>query len=354
MNKDFINYVNKAVEDGIFPGCNIVVVTKNDKGYKENFFSFGNKALLPKPIKNDIDTIYDMASCTKVIATTTSIMILIEKGLIKLYDAVALYLLDFIHKNITIWDLLTHTAGLPSGLRGAHTMNADEIRFGIMNIELQYEKNTKIVYSDLGFVLLGWIVEKVSGMSLDKFAKENIFDLLDMNDTGYLPKQINRCAPTEDRGDHIDLGYVHDEMSKNLGGVAGHAGLFSTVKDLSKYMQMILNDGYYNGKKILDKNTVNLLFKPQVKERIGITEQFNMRSLGWIPKNENCCGGDLISDMTIMHTGFTGTSVVIDKENGFGFAMLSNRVHPTRANTKIIPFRGRITNYIVSHLEDFK
>ncbi len=355
MFEEFKDYVNKAVNDGVFPGCNIAIVCKKKNGeYQENFFSFGNKALYPNVIKNNIDTIYDMASCSKVISTTTSIMLLMERGMIKLYDLVSTYLPDYKETDITIWDLLTHTSGLPEALAGCWTMNKEQIIDGIIHLEKKYPKNSGIHYSDAGFLTLGLIVKEVSGMPLDEFAYENIYKPLGMVDTGYNPTKVDRCAPTEDRGEHIDLGYVHDEMAKNVGGVAGHAGLFSTVKDLSKFCQMILNGGTYNGKKIMDKKTVDLLFVPQVREQIGISLDYNMRCLGWIPKNENCCGGDLISNRSIMHTGFTGTSVVIDKDNEFAFVMLSNRVHPTRKNTKIISFRPRITNYICSHLEEFR
>ena len=110
----------------------------------------------------------------------------------------------------------------------------------------------------------------------------------------------------------------------------------------------------YKGKKFLDKKTIDMLFKPQVREQIGISLDYEMRGLGWIVKNRNCCAGDLVSDETIMHTGFTGTNIFIDRANKVGFVMLSNRVHPTRANTLIIPYRSRLANFVMAHLEEFE
>ena len=169
MNKEFDAYVNSAIENGVFPGCNIGIVKVNaNNEVVKSFYSYGNKALFPYAEENCVDTIYDMASCSKVISTTTCIMLLLQRGKIRLYDFVKLYLPDFIHDDVTIWDLLTHTAGLPEGLIGAYKMNREDIVKGILNLDKKIEKNTKILYTDCGFVLLGMIVESVSGMNLQK------------------------------------------------------------------------------------------------------------------------------------------------------------------------------------------
>lgn len=352
MKNEFIALVNEAIENKVFPGCNIGIVKINENGdCVKSFYSFGNKALFPEIIKNDIDTIYDLASCSKVISTTTCIMLLLQRGKIRLYDYVKKYIPEYIHDDVTIWDLLTHTSGLPEGLAGCHQMQRDEIIKGILSLELKEKKNTKIMYSDCGFAILGMLVEKVSGKTLDQFAKENLFDVLDMKDTCYNPSDASRCAPTEDRGGYIDLGYVHDEMCHNLGGVAGHAGVFSTVKDISNFIEMILLDGKYNGKKFFDKSVIDLLYKAQVEEKVGNGIETNKRGLGWIVKCKNSCSGDLVSDETIMHTGFTGTNVFIDRVNKIGFVMLSNRVHPTRNNPRLVPFRSQIANFVIANKE---
>ena len=349
-----IQGLNKILEnaclEGIFPGCNYVLCTENEI-YKE---SFGYKALIPNKEKNTIDTLYDMASCSKVISTTSCILKLMEQGKLRLFDQVKSYLPRFRHENVVIWDLITHTSGLPAGVGGVTKLKSrEEALDKIYSLQLVYEKNTKILYSDIGFVLLGLIVEEVSKMTLNDFSHEYIFKPLKMDDTGYLPVDVNRCAPTEMRNDDIVKGmvrgHVHDELAYILGGVAGHAGLFSTVTDISHFIQMILNDGVYEGVRIFSKATIDLLFTPQVEEKRGVCKLVNTRGIGWIVQGDYCSAGDLASKETILHTGFTGTNVFIDRINKVGFSLLSNRVHPTRANTKIIPFRGRLGNYIISH-----
>ncbi|MDD3170861.1 MAG: serine hydrolase [Bacilli bacterium] len=342
--------IQKAIEDDVFPGANYCLVTDNEDYYG----SFGNKASYPQVEINDIDTLYDMASCSKVISTTTSIMMLLEQGKLRLYDSVKKYVPRFRYENITIWDLLTHSSGLPADvIRSSKLKNREEALDRIFDSVLTYEKNSKVVYSDLGFILLGFVVESISGMTLDEFSRINIFEPLDMLSTGYNPADITRCAPTEERKDEIYNGFlrgkVHDEKAFILGGVAGHAGLFSCVKDLNHFIRMILNDGVYEGKQILSKATIDLLFTPQVATKNGVSLDDDTRGLGWIVRGTFCSAGDLVSKETILHTGFTGTNVFIDRINRVGFTMLSNRVHPTRANVKIIPFRGMLGNYIISH-----
>lgn len=348
MKKEINELVLEAIKDGAFPGACLCVVS-NGKVHLEGY---GLKAKYPEEEENDVNTIYDMASCSKVISTTTSILVLLEQGKLRLYEPVCNILPEFGLKNVTVWDLITHTSGLIPGLPGAHQMTKQEIYDGIMKLEPTYEKNTRIVYSDLNFMLLGFIVEKLSGMTLDKFSKKYIFDPLEMYDTGYNPTDVKRCAPTEDRGNYIDRGYVHDEVAYIFDGVCGHAGLFSTVKDVSHFIQMVLNDGVYNGKRILSKQTIDLMFTPQVEEKNGVSLTNEKRSVGWIVKGCYPNSGDLASPNTIMHTGFTGTNIVIDRDNKAGFSLLTNRVHPTRANVKTNAFRGRLGNYIFSHLEE--
>lgn len=348
MKKEINELIQEALNNDAFPGACLCIVN-NGKVHLE---SYGLKAKYPNEEKNEVNTIYDMASCSKVISTTTSILVLAEMGKLRLFEPVCNIIPEFSLKNVTVWDLLTHTSGLKPGLPGASQMTKEEIYKGIMELEPSYEKNSKIVYSDLNFMLLGFIVEKLSGMTLDVFSKKYIFDPLEMYDTGYNPKDATRCAPTEDRGEYIDRGYVHDEVAHIFKGVCGHAGLFSTVEDVSHFIQMVLNDGVYKGKRILSKQTIDLMFTPQVEEKNGVSLTNEKRSVGWIVKGAFPNSGDLASPNTIMHTGFTGTNIVIDRDNKAGFSLLTNRVHPTRANNKVISFRSRLGNYIFSHLEE--
>lgn len=344
------NLIVEAINDEVFPGCNYVLCCSG--GIYKN--TFGYKSLYPLKEENNLDTLYDMASCSKVISTTSCILKLMEQGKIRLFDKVSSYLPRFRHENIVLWDLLTHTSGLPAGVSGVKSIaSREEALDKIYALDLVYEKNTKIVYSDIGFILLGFIVEEVSKMKLDEFAKEYIFKPLKMNDTGYNPLDIKRCAPTEMRNDRIVSGIVrgkvHDELSYILGGVSGHAGLFSTVEDVSHFIQMILNEGVYQNTRVFSKATIDLLFTKQVEEKRGVCMLVNTRGIGWIVQGDYCSAGDLASKETILHTGFTGTNIFIDRINKVGFSLLSNRVHPTRENTKIIPFRGRLGNFIIAN-----
>lgn len=353
MIKGLEKLILDAIENGAFPGGNYCLVA--DKDY---FGSLGMKSHIEKT-ENNLDTIYDLASVSKVVSTVTSIMILLERGKLRLYDSVSSYLPRFRFKNITIWDLVTHTSGLKADVIQARMIRSkDELLNQIYQSDLVYPTNSKIVYSDIGFMLLGFIIEEVSGMSLDKFASENIFKPLEMVDTCYNPSDLERVAPTEMREDELYNGYlrgrVHDEKGFILGGVAGHAGVFSTVKDLSHFIKMILNDGVYNGKRILSKASVDLLFTPQVEEKNGISLNNEIRTIGWIMGGSYPSCGDLASKKTIHHTGYTGTNIFIDRENKIGFTLLTNRVHPTRDNTKIIPFRGKLGNYIISQFSGYK
>jgi len=338
-----------AIKDGAFPGANYCLVVDD----KEYFGSLGMKSHILGE-ENYLDTIYDLASVSKVVSTVTCLLILMEMGKIRLYDSVNSYLPRFRFSNITIWDLVTHTSGLKADVVNAKDIcSKKELLDQIYNADLIYPTNSKIVYSDIGFMLLGFIIEEVSGMKLDEFAKKYVFDPLEMIDTCYNPKDLARVAPTELREDELYQGYlrgrVHDEKAFILDGVAGHAGVFSTVKDLSHFIKMILNNGVYNGKRILSKPSIDLIFTPQVEEKKGISLNNEIRTIGWLMAGDYPSCGDLASKHTIHHTGYTGTSIFIDRDNCIGFTLLTNRVHPTRNNPKIIPFRGKLGNYIISH-----
>lgn len=349
MNKNLRgldDLILEEIKNQSFPGGNYCLV-ENDNVY---FNTFGSKALYPKNEINNLNTAYDMASCTKVVVTTTAIMLLLEEGKLRLYDAVIKYIPQFKHDNITLWDLLTHTSGLPAGIAGSNEAKSkEELLEKMFSLELKYEKNTKIVYSDVGFILLGMVVEKISGLTLDLFAEKYIFEPLEMTNSHFNPKNKELCAPTEIRGEIVTRGEVHDEKALILGGVAGHAGLFSTVDDISKFIKMILHDGKYKNIQFLSKATIDLLFVPQVRETQGVSLVNEQRGLGWIVRGSFCSAGDLASEETILHTGFTGTNIFIDRINKVGFSLLTNRVHPTRDNVKIIPFRAKLGNYILSH-----
>lgn len=345
--------INEAIEKGAFPGANYAVVTKNGAIYG----SLGKKELYPNPIDNDIDTIYDMASLTKVVCTTTCMMKLLENGDIRLYDSISRYLPRFKHEDLTIWHLMTHCSGLREGVPGnKYEMSEDQIWDYIYNLDLDYKPGEHITYSDINYILLGQIIKVVTGLNVDEYSHKYIFAPLNMVDTGFNPKDVERCAATEYR-EHLK-GYqkatVHDETSFALGGVAGHAGLFSTIKDLIIFLQMILNDGKFDDVRILNKNTIDLLFKTQVKEYKGVEVYPLARALGWQVRDPFSSAGEMVSDNTILHTGYTGTNIFIDRDNEIAFVMLTNRVHPLRGNVLHMHYRACLGNYIISHLDEFK
>lgn len=360
-----IELVNKEIENNSFPGANLVIVTDENKtvlslGKKSLYSSDENNNLIDHVEDNTLDTIYDMASLSKVVSTTSCVLKLIDMGLLRVATSVKKILPRFKHDNITVWHLLTHTSGLPEGVRGLMNMKTkEEVLDAIYNTDLVYETESAIKYSDIGFILIGEIIESLSGKSLDEFAKEYIFNPLEMYNTGYNPKNKNQCAPTEHINDPLYQGmvqgFVHDETAVRLGGVAGHAGLFSTVNDISNFIEMILNDGMFNGKRILSEHAIDLIFEPQVQDKKTVSLHGTVRSIGWLLGGFAGSNGDLTNCyLTIHHTGFTGTNLWIDKRNHVGFCMLTNRVHPTRNNSKHIDARAKIANFIMANLDDFR
>lgn len=347
--------IKRGIDERAFPGANYCLYIKG----KVFFGSLGAKEWYPTQIENNLDTIYDMASLTKVVATTTSMMQLLENGMIRLHDAVKKYLPRIPFDNITIWNLMTHTSGYPEGISGPKDkLTSLDVWEKIYAIDkLRYTPSTHIEYSDINYILLGKIIEILTNEPLQDYVQNHIFVPLEMKDTGYLPKDKNRCAATEYRDDATMKGYVkgdvHDETAYALDKVAGHAGLFSTVKDMSHFIEMILKGGVYNQKRILSKKSVDLLFKVQVKEYVGVETMPKARCLGWQTKDPYSSAGDFVSENIILHTGFTGTNVFIDRDNEVGFCMLTNRVHPLRGNGLHMHYRAVIANYILTHLEEF-
>lgn len=333
----FENYFKKMVKLNVFPGCNYAII-HNDK---IEVGSVGAKALVPKIEKNDINTLYDIASLTKVLVTNVLITKLLEENKIKLDDKVNKYLPKFKYDNITIFHLLTHSSGLIADVNWKEVNNKEELIEFFYNKKLYYETGTDVVYSDLNFMFLGFIVEKLYDKPLDVLAYEKIFKPLHMNNTYFNPTNKELCAPTEvtdKRG--VVRGIVHDEKAYMMGGVSGNAGLFSNVFDLIKFSKMILNDGIVDNKHYIDKKYIDLWFKPFVKGK-----EKNVRSIGWgIGKSK--ITGSFCSNNTIYHTGFTGNTLIIDRSNKIAIIILSNRIHPNRDNNLLANKRKYIANFI--------
>jgi CubicO group peptidase (beta-lactamase class C family) len=297
------------------------------------------------------DTIYDLASLTKVVATTTAALLLLEDGAMSLGHTVG----SFYAKappdkaEITLKQLLTHTAGIPQLELYRVLTDPDDAIDHILDTELAFKPGTQFLYSCLHFVLLGKIVERCASETLDAFVTRHIFEPLGMYDTCFNPPQgiQDRIAYTEwcVMEKAFLRGKVHDENSRFLGGVSGNAGLFSTAADLGVFATMLLQQGVYGKRQILHPRTVRLLntnYAPGPNEN---------RSIGWMMKgNGFCSGGDLISNRAFGHTGFTGTSLWIDPELRAFFVLLTNRVHPTRNNDEIIRFRPVFHNSAIAEL----
>lgn len=341
--KEIDDILLKAIEEGSLPGASYAIV--NESGSIDGN-TLGYFRLYPEKEKNRMDVIYDVASLTKVISTTTMVMKLIEENKLSLQTKVMDVLDRFKHEETTIYHLLTHTSGLPADIRRANTLKSrDEVLEKVYEAELINPVGSSIVYSDIGFILLGQIIEKITQRWLSTYAHDTIFKPLGMSDTSYHPEPC-RCAPTELRHDSIYQGYlqglVHDEKSFAMGGEAGHAGLFTTTHDVGLFMQAILKNMF-----VLKKETLDELFK--VRE-IRITEDgFTLaRALGWDkPTGRSSAGAYVDFDQTIIHTGFTGCNMFIDRKHHIGFVMLSNDVHPTRETKGILKLRHEISNCVM-------
>jgi len=342
------NLIQTSIADSAFPGA-VLLVWKDGQIIFEN--AFGHLIYDDSSSRVKTNTIYDLASLTKVIAATTAAMICVDRGLFRINDNAARYISQFGKsgkENITIKNLLLHNSGLPAYKKFYALYDSpDKVLNDIYSTPLLYPTGTKTVYSDLGMIVLGKIIEKVTGRTLDKFCNAEIFKPLGMNDTYYNPPEALkfRIAPTEfDKywRNRLLIGEVHDETASLLNGVSGHAGLFSTAGDISKLLRMLLQKGVFEGKRIIDSSIVKLF----------TSKQSNQRGLGWdIKSAAGSSAGSLFSNRSYGHTGFTGTSVWTDPERNLFVVFLTNRVYPTRNNNKLIKIRPELHNLIIKAVD---
>lgn len=352
INIERLEYAFSLIEDGIakdyFPGAAAAV------GHKKGIYKidhYGNRCLIPKKLSMERDTLFDMASLTKVVATNTLFMIFLEKGLVSVFDKVSQYVeffKDEKKENITIFNLLTHTSGLPAfGPLYKHCSDfQDAVRF-ISKEKLIYRPGTRVVYSDYGFILLKYILEKVGQDSLDNLCRKYVFEPLEMNSTCFNPKSSNVAATEIDfESGKTLIGVCHDENGRFFGGISGHAGLFSNIEDMTKFASMLINEGNYKNKQLISRAAFKAMIQNYTE---GLEEN---RALGWSVKGRILSsGGDSISPKAFGHTGFTGTSIWTDLENDVYIILLTNRVHPTRENDNIIRFRRLFHNAVMSAVE---
>ncbi len=317
LNK--IKYVvTKGMNYGAFPGASVIV------GHNGAIVSKIDVGTINRGASNHTDplnTIYDLASVTKVVATTAAIMYLYDRNKILLTDPVQKYLSDFTGKwkdLVTIQQLLTHTSGLPAGRNLSHSKSIESSKELIVSTKLICKPGICYNYSDLSMVILGMVIEKITDTPLDKFVKDSIFKPLGMNSTFYLPPSSmdSRIAPTD-----VNIGKVSDPISRSLGGVSGNAGLFSDGNDLALFSQMMLNKGELFGVRIYKPETVELF----------TTLQTHDRALGWqICHGSYGCGG--LGTSAYGHTGYTGTSIWIDPKTDTFIIVLTNRLNKPKTS----------------------
>lgn len=321
--------IAKAIADTVFPGCQ-VAIGKNGKLLKDQSYGFRTYQ------KNHLisgDNQYDLASLTKVLATTLSLMKLYDNGELSLdYPLKQFYPhLPEDKGDITIKQLLTHTSGFAKWIRFfERTDDPDSILTIIFNDSLAYKPGEKQVYSDLNFIILKHIVDFISGEPMETYVNRNFYIPLGLKQTRFNPPDTNNCVPTEILNGYRVQGVVQDRNARMLGGISGHAGLFSNASDIAVIAQMILNGGIYNNKRYLKKGTIDL-FSHRQFDREGWTH-----ALGWdTPSREGSLVGEEFPRETIGHWGYSGTSVWIDFENNIFVILLSNRTWPDRNNKKI-------------------
>src|SRR5258706_2906491 len=317
--------VAAAIAESKLPGCVVTIGRRDRTPFRK---AYGSREVEPVHVQMTEDSVFDLASLTKPIATATSIMILADRNKLKLDDPVAKYVPEFGKHgkaSITIRHLLTHVSGLPA------ETTLDDYRYGraeairrISALEPRAAPGVKFIYSDIGYIILEEVVARVSGRDLGKFSAESIFRPLGMTETGYLPplELRRRAAPTEIRDGAWIVGEVHDPRAFRLGGISGNAGLFSTAGDMSRYAQAILGEGELDGERILSKESVRAMFAPH-------DVPGGIRAIGWdVQTSFSVNRGDAMSRRAIGHGGFTGTVLWVDPASDLFVLFLSNRVHP--------------------------
>ena len=343
--------LDESIEQGCFPGYCFALGDRSGelcRGYG------GYRSLTPEKIKLNAETLFDMASLTKILSPTMITLRLIEEGQLSLYDKLGLFFdTPADKKEITIFHLMTHSSGLPDHffLQEACEGPEDAVK-AILSRELSYETGKEVEYTCMGYILLGKILEKITGKDLKELSEQYVFKPLAMKNTGYLPSGEN-IAPTEynkELGACLK-GVVHDENAGFLNGISGNAGVFSDINDMSRFVFMLANRGYdpvskrrYLDGRIFERAVRN--YTPHLSESRGLGFVINDFRLS--------SSGDLFSLGSYGHTGFTGTSFWVDNDTGFYAVLLTNRVHPDRSNDKIIRIRRLFHNLAMNEYERLK
>ncbi|GAB1341062.1 hypothetical protein MASR1M101_01890 [Gemmatimonas sp.] len=335
--------LDRAVREGAFPGGYAVVGTR--RGIVAEYGAGRlDSADATTPTSR---TVWDLASLTKVIGTTSAVLQLVGSGRVALDSPAVRYLPEWRvagAERVTVRHLLSHNAGLPAWRALYKESDTPEEALQlILATPLDTVPGVRFLYSDMGFILLGRIVERVSGVPLAEYGPREVFGPAGMSETRYLPPASwrDRTAPTEqDPWRQRKLrGEVHDENAARLGGVAGHAGLFSTARDLARFARLYLNGGTIDGTRVFDSATVAVFTRVQ-------DSSVSRRALGWETPTGRNSAGTKLSPLAFGHTGFTGTSIWMDPAQDLFVVLLTNRVNPTRQNTGIGAVRSRIADAV--------
>lgn len=342
--------IHSTIEDSAFPGA-VLLVNKNGNTIINR--AYGQLTYDDTSSLFTIETIFDIASLTKVIATTTAAMICYDRKLLSLEDPIGKYIPSFAVKgkgNITIKNLLLHNSGLPAFKRYYQTFSTEnEVISDIYSSELDYAPGSKNVYSDLGMIVLAKVIESVNGKRFDKFCNEEIFFPLKMESTFFNPPDSlkYKIAPTEYDSywrNKLIWGEVHDETASLLNGVAGHAGLFSNAEDLNRLLTNLFLSDPDDQDRLIKQETIELFTK-----RFSVN---STRALGWDTKSEeNSSAGNLFDITSFGHTGFTGTSVWIDPTRNLFVVFLTNRVYPSRENKGLYKLRPLLHDEVINAVE---
>ncbi len=351
--------IREAIDRKDFPGAVILVARRGKIIWRK---AFGLRQWIPEPKPMYASLMFDMASITKPVATATSVMILVEQGRFRLWDKVTDFVPDFStyvdeegekSEEARIWHLLTHTSGLPPYTEAeeveekyGNPVSLESLVEHIARLEKLNPPGDEFHYSCLGFITLSYIVKKVSGKTIAEFASENIFQPLRMHNTMYVPTKgfIDRCVPTQVYNGEPLIGIVHDPLARLQGGVSGNAGLFSTADDLAVFAQMMLNKGEYGGVRILSHLAVE-----RMTEIYRIAD-FAGRGLGWdLESDYSTNQGDLFGPHAFGHTGYTGTSLIIDPDTETVVIFLTNSVHPDDKGD-IVSMRSRVANVVAASI----
>ncbi len=349
--------VGEALARKDFPGAVLLVTRKGRTVYRK---AFGDSQWLPEPKPMSVDMIFDLASITKPVATATSIMILVERGRIRLWDKVKDYVPEFVPyiqdkgapgEDARLWHLLTHTSGLPpytdpveAEKRFGRPCSTETLARFIAQLAKEAPPGKQFTYSCLNYITLAHILNKVSGQTITEFAAENIFRPLGMKRTCYNPPAdlLPFCVPTQVVEGRPLRGVVHDPLARLQGGISGNAGLFSTADDLAVFAQMMLRKGEWNGVRVLSPLTVERMAEifPRTAE--------SGRGLGWdLASDYGTVRGDLFGYASYGHSGYTGTSIWIDPETQTTVVFLTNRVHPDDKGD-IIALRSKVANVVAA------